>query len=171
MSINIFKGQKATPSKTNIIDGILCFNISHYSSSGARPWVANIVLIVDFPQLKSPTPTPPAPLSQSPVLSSREKKFILEKTLNNTLCAPILVLLQVPPPDYYLLSELTRIHVVLFIFVTHSVDCDYHCKQMYYRKSLRLIKWKISVFFGPPHILQFLNQSGDRPVFKNQNNN
>ena len=149
----------------------ILINISHYSTSGARPWVANIVLIVDFPQLKTPPPTPPAPTSQSPVLSPREKKFILEKTLNNTLCAPILVLLQVPPPDYYLLSELTRIHVVLFIFVTHSVDCDYHCKQMYYRKSLRLIKWKISVFFGPPHMLQFLNQSGDRPVFKNQNNN
>ena len=34
-------------------------------------------------------------------------------------------------------SELTRIHVVLFIFVTHSVDL---CKQMYYSKCSCVMK-------------------------------
>ena len=119
-----------------------CSNLSHCSPSGSRPWVANIVLIVQLP----PPPPPPPPhhppptllLSQPPFLSStreKEKKFILEKTSTPPLVVPLL-LHNHPPPDYYLLSELTRIHVVLFIFVTLS-GLWLSLQQMYYRKSSR----------------------------------
>ena len=127
-----------------------CSNLSHCSPSGSRPWVANIVLIVQLP----PPPPPPPPhhppptllLSLPPILNStraKEKRFILEKT-STPLVVP-LVLHNHPPPDYYLLSELTRIHVVLFIFVTHSVDCDYHCNKCI-TESL-LVEWRRSVSF------------------------
>ena len=148
-------------------------NISDSSSSGARPRVENLVLIEPSLLLAHPPfaqhhhPPPPTPLSISPVLSSREgkkKKFILEKTFT-TLRSPFLVPHTTShPPNYYLLSKLTRIHVVLFIFVTHSVDCDYHCIQMYYTSCL--IKWKFFVFSVSPSFSKLLHsnllkQSGD----------
>ena len=77
-------------------------------------------------------------------------------------------ILPATPPNYYLPSELTRIHVVLFIFVTHSVDCDYHCIQMYYTSCL--IKWKFFIFSVPLSFSILLPIFWNNPVicFKRQ---
>ena len=66
------------------------------------------------------------------------------KTLTNPCCTKI-------PATPQLSEELTRIHVVLFIFVTHSVDCNYLCIPMYYRMSFCLIRWKRSMSFSAPY--------------------
>ena len=128
-----------------------CSNLSHCSPSGSRPWVANIVLIEQFPPPPPPPPPPlppphhppptPTLLSQPPILSStreKEEKFILEKTSTTPLMSPSVPHYHhYPPTNYYLLSELTRIHRRTFYICNTLSGLWLSLQQLYYRKSSR----------------------------------
>ena len=117
------------------------------SSSSARPWMADFFLLLPSPPPPptscpppwSPPPPPPCPAILSSGVLLLKNSF-WKKPRPTSMC-PRHHCTTTPLPS----SELTRIHVVLFIFVTHSVDL---CKQMYYSKCSCVIKmglqWKFA---------------------------
>ena len=109
------------------------------SSSSARPWMADFFLLLPSPPPPPPSCPPPWPPPAPPpcpaILSSGIlllKNSFWEKPRPTPLCPRHHCTTTLLPS-----SELTRIHVVLFIFVTHSVDL---CKQMYYSKCSCVMK-------------------------------
>ena len=109
------------------------------SSSSARPWMADFFLLLASPPPPPPSCPPPWPPPSPPpcpaILSSGVlllKNSFWKKPGPTSMC-PRHRCTTTPLPS----SELTRIHVVLFIFVTHSVDL---CKQMYCSKCSCVIK-------------------------------